>query len=128
MSATRTARVGGRYVDTESVRARLLLRRDELRDRASQASADLRHESDPLSADFAEQATQRENDDVLGAISHSARSELNQLEAALRRLALGRYETCSICGEPIDEGRLRAVPYTDRCCSCAEAPGKGARR
>jgi RNA polymerase-binding transcription factor DksA len=107
-------------VDTQAVRSQLLRRRDELRSRANRANADLRHESDPLSADFAEQVTQRENDDVLGAISHSAREELHQLDAALRRLEEGRYTTCSMCGEDIEEERLAAVPYTDRCRACAE--------
>src|SRR3984893_14629009 len=121
----------GSEVDTNAVRDRLLKRRDELRQRASDASADLRHEADPLSADFAEQVTQRENDDVLGAISHSAREELQQVESALRRPATGRYATCSVCGEDIEPERLDAVPYTDRCRSCAEggraAGGRGAR-
>ena len=107
-------------MDIQAVRVHLLKRREELRNRASRASADLRHESDPLSADFAEQVTQRENDDVLGAISQSAQAELRQLEAALRRLEEGRYTTCSGCGEPIEEERLAAVPYTDRCRACAE--------
>jgi DnaK suppressor protein len=107
-------------VDIDAVRDRLLQRRDELRKRASDASADLRHEADPLSADFAEQVTQRENDDVLGAISSSAQAELQQVEAALRRLAQGRYTTCSVCGGDIEPERLAAVPYTDRCRSCAE--------
>ena len=114
-------------VDTKAVRERLLRRREELRQRASEASADLRHEADPLSADFAEQVTQRENDDVLGAISHSARAELEQVEAALRRLASGRYTSCAVCGEDIEPERLAAVPYTDRCRSCAES-ARGAGR
>jgi RNA polymerase-binding transcription factor DksA len=115
-------------VDTNAVRDRLLRRRDELRQRASDASAEARHEADPLSADFAEQVTQRENDDVLGAISHSAQAELQQVESALRRLASGRYSTCSGCGEDIEPERLVAVPYTDRCRSCAEsAAQRGAR-
>ena len=97
------------HVDIEVVRTRLLRRREELRARASSARADLRHESDPLSADSAEQVTQRENDDVLGAISHSAREELARLDAALRRLAQGRYTTCAQCGEDIEEERLAAV-------------------
>ena len=113
-------------MDSNAVRERLLRRRDELRERASAASADLRHESDPLSADFAEQVTQRENDDVLGAISSSAQVELQQLEAALRRLDCGRYNTCAVCGEDIEPERLAAVPYTDRCRACAEG-GKSAR-
>jgi RNA polymerase-binding transcription factor DksA len=122
---------GGAEVDTNAVRERLLKRRDELRQRASDASADLRHEADPLSADFAEQVTQRENDDVLGAISQSAQAELQQVEAALRRLASGRYSSCAVCGEDIEPERLAAVPYTDRCRTCAEggraAAGRGAR-
>jgi DnaK suppressor protein len=107
-------------VDIDAVRERLLKRCEELRRRASDASAEARHEADPLSADFAEQVTQRENDDVLGAISSSARAELAQVEAALRRLAQGRYATCSVCGGDIEPERLGAVPYTDRCRSCAE--------
>ena len=70
-------------------------------------SADLRHEADPLSADFAEQVTQRENDDVLGAISDSARVELEQVEPALRRLAAGRYGICVVCGEDDRAGAPR---------------------
>lgn len=116
-------------MEPDAVRERLLKRRDELRQRASDASADLRHEADPLSADFAEQVTQRENDDVLGAISHSARAELQQVEAALRRLAQGRYTTCAVCGGDIEPERLAAVPYTDKCRACAEGvrpmPGRG---
>jgi RNA polymerase-binding transcription factor DksA len=118
-------------VESDAVREILLKRRDELRQRASDASAEARHEGDPLSADFAEQVTQRENDDVLGAISHSAQEELQQVEAALRRLASGHYATCSVCGEDIEPERLAAVPYTDRCRSCAEggsaAGGRGGR-
>jgi RNA polymerase-binding transcription factor DksA len=114
-------------VDTNAVRERLLRRREELRKRASDASAEARHEADPLSADFADQVTQREHDDVLGAISDSARFELEQVEGALRRLASGRYGICARCGEEIERERLAAVPYTDRCRACAEgAGGRGA--
>ena len=118
-------------MDTNAVRERLLKLRDELRQRASDASAEARHEADPLSADFAEQVTQREHDDVLGAISSSAQAELQQVESALRRLASGRYAHCAVCGEDIEPERLAAVPYTDRCRTCAEggraALGRGAR-
>lgn len=115
-------------MDTEAVRTRLLLRREELHRRANSASADLRHESDPLSADFAEQVTQRESDEVLDALSESAREELRQIQAALRRLDEGRYTTCAGCGEPIEPGRLEAVPYTDRCRVCAEGGRTGPAR
>ncbi len=115
-------------MDTEAVRIRLLRQREELQMRARRASADLRHETDPLSADFAEQVTQRESDEVLGLISESAREELRQIQAALQRLDAGRYSTCAVCGQPIEEGRLAAVPYTDRCRACAGAESGGPRR
>lgn len=107
-------------MDSNAIRERLLRRREELRQRASEARAEARHESDPLSADFAEQVSQREHDDVLGAISDSARLELQQIESALRRLASGRYGNCAACGAAIEPERLLAVPCTDRCRACAE--------
>lgn len=108
-------------MDSDAIREQLRRRAAELRERAVQADRGLRHEADPLSADFAEQVTQRENDDVLGAISDSASAELEQVEAALRRLDQGYYGICMVCGEPIAAGRLAAVPYAQRCSGCAEA-------
>jgi RNA polymerase-binding transcription factor DksA len=108
-------------VDSDSIREQLRRRAAELRERALKADRGLRHEADPLSADFAEQVTQRENDDVLGAISDSASAELEQVEAALRRLERGYYGICVVCGEPIEPQRLAAVPYTPRCSGCAES-------
>jgi DnaK suppressor protein len=106
-------------VDTKAVKARLLQRRLELEGRSSQVKADMRHESDPLVADFADQATQRENDEVLARIGESAVTELALLRRALERLERGAYETCSRCGEAIAPARLEVVPYTDRCAECA---------
>jgi DnaK suppressor protein len=40
---------------------------------------------------------------------------LAQVEAALRRVDDGTYGICARCGRPIDEARLRAIPYTDLC-------------
>ncbi|MFO1401031.1 MAG: TraR/DksA family transcriptional regulator [Steroidobacteraceae bacterium] len=106
-------------VDSKAVRRRLLARRAELEGRSSQVKSDMRHESDPLVADFADQATQRENDEVLAQIGESAAAELAQLRRALDRLERGVYETCARCGESIPVARLDAVPYADRCADCA---------
>ena len=105
--------------DLDTIRSRLLKRQSELRTREERANADLRHERDPLSADFADQAIQRNNDEVLAAISDSAANELNQISVALRRLDAGQYTTCAACGEKIAAERLATVPYTDRCVRCA---------
>jgi len=105
--------------ELSAIRDRLLKRQAELRSRTESASADLRHQRDPLVADFADQAVQRSNDEVLAAISDTATGELNQISVALRRLDAGHYTTCAGCGAEIAAERLRTVPYTDRCSSCA---------
>jgi len=106
-------------VDAKAVKARLLARRAELEGRSTRVKSDMRHESDPLVADFADQATQREGEEVLAKIGESAAAELAQLRRALDRLDRGIYDTCSHCGEHIAPARLAAVPYTDRCAGCA---------
>jgi RNA polymerase-binding protein DksA len=46
------------------------------------------------------------------------RKLLNLLEASLVRFAQGSYGTCSSCGNPIEMGRLEAIPYTTLCVEC----------
>lgn len=103
------------------IRDRLWQRRVELRERENRVRTDLKHDSDPLVADFADQAVQRGNDAVLGAIGLSAADELRQIDVALHRIAEQRYDTCASCGGPIALERLAVVPYTDRCATCAKA-------
>jgi DnaK suppressor protein len=106
-----------------AIRARLQQRKAELAHRASRVRADLTRANEPLSPDFADQVTQRENDDVLGAIGMSAQSEMIQIDRALARLERGEYETCAVCGERIESQRLAAVPYAIECRHCADARG-----
>lgn len=104
----------------EAIERRLLLRRAELSQRTESVGADLRHERDPLVADFADQAVQRSNDEVLRGIGDSAKDELRQIDVALRRLAAGQYFTCSKCSGEIETARREALPATDLCAACAQ--------
>jgi DnaK suppressor protein len=51
------------------------------------------------------------------------RARLTDVEAALLRLAEGRYGVCARCGDAIDAGRLRALPWASYCIRCAATPG-----
>ncbi len=73
-----------------------------------------------LSSDFAEQATERENDDVLEEIAKETKFSIQQLKAALQRIEDGSYGACSGCGEAIADGRLDALPETTLCVPCAD--------
>lgn len=58
------------------------------------------------------------------ALRERSRSELEKVEAALRRLDDGTYGACASCGNPIAAERLEAIPWTPICIDCAR---KGAR-
>jgi RNA polymerase-binding transcription factor DksA len=55
----------------------------------------------------------------VAALLRDARSRLAQLEHALARLEDGTYGRCEVCGEPVSEERLAALPAAARCIGCA---------
>ncbi len=46
------------------------------------------------------------------------RKKLAEIEAALERLGDNSYGECEECGEPIEQGRLVALPFTRVCVEC----------
>ncbi len=49
---------------------------------------------------------------------------LRQIDAALERMKEGTYGLCEVCGKPIEEERLRAIPWTTYCKEHAEEAEK----
>jgi RNA polymerase-binding transcription factor DksA len=98
----------------------LVARSAELRDRIGRVRSDLRRAKMPLPADGPDAAIVVENDEVLQAIEQAARAELVHLSHAFERLDAGTFGRCEGCGESIESGRLRAVPYTTECRDCAK--------
>ncbi len=77
------------------------------------------HRSEPLSADFAEQSIETENDEVVEALDQGAQIELSQVNKALNRIESGTYGACVVCGTNINKARLKAIPHTPFCIDCA---------
>lgn len=73
-------------------------------------------------ADFAEQASERQNDEVLQALLNEAEAELRLVGMAKLRLENGTYGNCLRCGEAIEPARLAALPAAERCLRCADLP------
>lgn len=104
-------------------RGLLEARRDELSERLARIHHDRQRVGDPLSPDFSDQATQRENDEVLDRLDEATVIELEQTKHALDRLERGLYGHCARCGEAIETQRLNAVPEATTCIRCA-APSR----
>jgi RNA polymerase-binding protein DksA len=72
------------------------------------------------SGDSAEQAQERENDEVVDAIGNETALSIKVIQAALGRIENGTYGLCDTCGEEIGAARLKAIPEATRCVECVE--------
>lgn len=63
-------------------------------------------------ADSATETYMRELD---GGLEENADHVLAEIDAALRRIDEGTFGICAVCGSPIGEERLHAVPYATLC-------------
>lgn len=105
--------------DQDTIRAGLLQRKQELQQRVEELRSDLMRTTTPLEQDFAEQAVQRENDEVLSQLETAARAEIARIDRALAKVRQGTYGICETCGGDIDPARLAVLPDASRCVRCA---------
>lgn len=104
--------------NTEEFKQKLIDLRREVTQRMKTIEQDIRHED--LSADWSEQATERENDEVLESLGNAADRELANINTALQRIEDGVYFFCEECGDDIPAARLELLPFSTLCVSCAE--------
>ena len=118
MGAARTIGCMMDKFNNAGAKARLDARRRELTDRMSRLDHDARRATEPLSPDFAEQAVQRENDDVIDRLRENTAAELRQIALVLARVADGTYVLCVRCAQRIEPARLEAMPASSHCIAC----------
>ena len=110
---------GNQGVDQAQVKEVLLEQRATLLDRVRRLEKDIHHREEPIPADFAEQATELENKEVMEALDDDARRELRKIDRALKRMADGDYGECMSCGNDISPKRLQVLPWATLCIECA---------
>lgn len=109
--------------DHDKLKDWMLKRREELNERLHRIKRDVTRKA---SADWSEQAQERENDEVIDALGNEAKIELNKINLALDRMQNDEYGFCVACGNEIAPARLQAMPYADLCIKCAEARDQSA--
>lgn len=97
---------------------KLIALKGELTQRVNAINKDIKHED--MSSNWTEQATERENDEVLDSLGNASEKELMLINQALKRIDAGDYFTCSMCGENIPTARLELLPFSSCCVQCAE--------
>lgn len=101
----------------EENRGRLRREIGELRE-ATKATTYLEDETDAYDQHIADDAsilTERTTD---MSLMQNLEQELASVESALKRMDLGHYGTCEVCGRPIAEARLKARPSSSACIEC----------
>mgnify|MGYP006288511305 FL=1 len=100
----------------EAVKIELAAKLAELEKRLASIKRDVTQEH---SSDSAEQAQERENDEVIDAIGDETREAIAATRVALARIEAGTYGICDACGGEISAGRLAVLPEATRCINCA---------
>ena len=85
-----------------------------LAEAASSAGTDDEHDPEGATLAFERQHA--------AALLEAAHEQVAAIDAALERLAEGRYGSCDQCGRPIGEDRRAARPAARTCIECAGSP------
>lgn len=104
----------------EQAKNKLLELKAEYEQRVENTEKHLLHREEPVSQDFAEQAVEMENEEVVERLDVEAKHELALVNAALGRIENGEYGLCEACGVQISEARLEALPHAAKCINCAD--------
>jgi len=111
-------------IDVTTYKSKLLSLRDEINGRIDAIEKDLHHEEHAIEKDFAEQATQLENEEVLSSLDNKSKATAMEINKALLRIENNTYGRCIMCNEPISEKRLDVTPYASMCVPCTENDSK----
>jgi DnaK suppressor protein len=107
-------------IDLEKIKARLEDKRAELQ----VYIGELRQESVPSAKALAQEGEAEVLEDIAADLSGSERGRsvfannlllLSQVQQALKRITEGTYGRCTVCGQPIPEKRLEALPWAALC-------------
>lgn len=108
----------------DAARARLEAQRREITDRLGEFGSDLRGAT---SSQIIEGTIANHPADAAGELLTAEtdvstmaylRADLTEIDDALERIDDGTYGYCIECGNPIDRGRLEALPQAARCVAC----------
>jgi DnaK suppressor protein len=102
----------------DDLRAALEREREELRGQLSELGfgSITGDHYDPNFADSSQVTAERGEAEALAS---KLRDTLADVDHALTKLDTGTYGTCEVCGQPIGDARLEAMPTARRCISCA---------
>jgi RNA polymerase-binding protein DksA len=104
----------------DKLETELRKRRDALMKEGADAEADLEAIARDRESEFEERAQEERAGRVLARLRDRSTQEIEEIDAALLRVAQGSYGVCTDCGRRIGARRLLALPAAACCKACAD--------
>ena len=108
-------KIGGRMVDLDKAKQRLLDLKQEYQTRVYKIQNDMQNPDTDMTQDWDDQAVINEQNDVRKNLLVEAQQNLELVNNALLRIENGTYGICTVSGEEIEPERLEAVPFATTC-------------
>lgn len=107
-------------LDMQKIKAQLEAKQVELQQQIAGLTEAYPQPVDPIEAsegpqDFEETAVDFLETQQEQSIMVNEQALLSEVQDALKRIEQGTYGTCVVCGQPIPEKRLEALPWAARC-------------
>ncbi|MGP5209275.1 MULTISPECIES: TraR/DksA C4-type zinc finger protein [Psychrobacter] len=102
-------------IDLDHAKQSLLTLKEEYETRIDKIEDHIQNPQDDLNEHWEDQAISYRQNDMRQNLKSEAQQSLIYVENALSRIENGTYGECEVCGEPIEEQRLEALPYATLC-------------
>ncbi|MCD6319299.1 MAG: RNA polymerase-binding protein DksA [Candidatus Desulfofervidaceae bacterium] len=96
----------------------LLKQREALLEQARRTMSSLSQEGEEVPADLADRASLEAGRNFLLRIRDRERKLIAKIDEALQKIENGTYGICELCGQEIEEERLKARPVASYCIEC----------
>lgn len=120
-----TTEVAMRAKDREALAEVLRRHREALFRAVAEGEAEFLGMTDSREAELEERAQEDRVARLVAGLDERGKREIEAIDAALERLAVGTYGVCGDCEEEIPLARLQAIPEAALCVDCAERQEKG---
>jgi DnaK suppressor protein len=115
-------------MNTDQYKRQLLALEQELLTKIKRAGASAREPADDSTSDSGDESINNERKEEQFWKVDNDRTMLSQVQDALERIENGTFGQCLVDGEPIEEKRLKAMPWAPYCLEHQEELEKGQPR
>lgn len=106
----------------------LLKRRREIFDRLQGLESDWETLLNERDIEIEEEAQKSDLSALFDQLDGLEQMEIEKIDRALAKIATASYGTCEKCGKPISMERLKSLPASPYCTSCARKAEKSTRK